>query len=496
MLLMLGLTGCYLALSPCTTEGRGYVPEDITAGLGMLSSFNAWIKGRPVPPLTWTRHGPVPLLFDLPFIKLGKMFISPDFVVSFQHVLLTAALLTLVYVWLRKLCTPGISLSLTLIGAFGTMLWPYAYIGLETKQSFFVLLAGYLALARGKIQSWLGLFFFGVVCAFAVCSKSTGAVLVPPIAYLIYVQFRDDWRQRWKQALMVSGIVAGTWALGAIGWNFFWAPKGGGAQLLLDQWTTHSPLQMFGNFVGLLGSPNKGLFVFAPVLVLSLFAIPRAFRTHRELTVFGLLVALTTLAFISTLIIIADELWGPRFMHITIAPMLLIIGAAYSRFRWQTVSALILLGTLGTAISFLGAFYYYGARGWAATATGQNTLEWFAGDPKWNEIEFDALLFGSWLKSGNDPVPWTPIHHWAWTAPPDAPPPKTVNLREYDDPQSFLLYYWTIPLEGSNLLMFRICLASLVVGPLLLLWVVADTVRNRGTQETLELPEAALTRDS
>jgi hypothetical protein len=36
------------------------------AGLGMLASFNAWVKGRPVPPISWTRHGPLPVLFDLP----------------------------------------------------------------------------------------------------------------------------------------------------------------------------------------------------------------------------------------------------------------------------------------------------------------------------------------------------------------------------------------------------------------------------------------------
>jgi hypothetical protein len=40
------------------------------------------------------------------------------------------------------------------------MLWPYAYIGLEPKQSFFVLFAGYLALANGKIRTWPRLILF------------------------------------------------------------------------------------------------------------------------------------------------------------------------------------------------------------------------------------------------------------------------------------------------------------------------------------------------
>ena len=56
---------------------------------------------------------------------------------SFQPVLLTAGIVTVLYLWLRKLCSPMVSLLLTFTGAFGTMLWPYAYISLETKLSFF-----------------------------------------------------------------------------------------------------------------------------------------------------------------------------------------------------------------------------------------------------------------------------------------------------------------------------------------------------------------------
>jgi hypothetical protein len=434
---------------------------------------------------------------DLPFIKLGKMYVSPDFVVSLQHVLFTAALLTLVYIWLRKLCTPGVSLMLTLIGAFGTMLWPYAYIGLETKQSLFVLLAGYLGLARGKIKTWSGLVAFAVASALAICSKSTGAVLVPPIAYLIYVQFRDDWRVRWKQALMVVLIISGTWVFGAVGWNFFWAPKGGGPQLLAHQWTTDSAFQIFTNVIGLFGGSGKGLFVFAPVLLLAIYAIPRVLRTHREIGVFALLLTICTAGFLSILMITADELWGPRFMHVAIAPLLVVIGAGFPRFRVSTVAALVVLGGLGVAVSFLGAFYYYGAPGWIANAVGQNTLEWYYGDPVWSEIRVDASLFSSWMTKGNDPIYWTPMHHWAWTAPPDAPPVKRVNLREYDDPQSFLLYYWTTPLNGSNRVVFRMCLVSLFIGPLLLLWLVVDTMKNGAALATIgQFPEAVLTRDS
>lgn len=112
------------------------------------------------------------MLFDLPFLKLGKFLVSPDFMLSFQPALLTAALVTILFLWLRKLCSPGMSLFLTLTAAFGTMLWPYAYISLETEQSFSVLLAGYLALAGGAIRSWPRPPLFAITCGLALSVKS------------------------------------------------------------------------------------------------------------------------------------------------------------------------------------------------------------------------------------------------------------------------------------------------------------------------------------
>src|SRR5437870_4556356 len=60
-LLLFSLTACYLALAPGTTRDRGYLDDDMKAGMSLLSIFNAWVKGHPVPPIFWTRHGPVPL---------------------------------------------------------------------------------------------------------------------------------------------------------------------------------------------------------------------------------------------------------------------------------------------------------------------------------------------------------------------------------------------------------------------------------------------------
>jgi hypothetical protein len=228
LLLFLGLSASYICLSPGSIAGQGYAAEEIDSGLRILAVATARIKGHPVPPMIWSRHGPVPVLFDLPFLKAGKLLVTPDFMLSFQPALLTAALVTILFLWLRKLCSPGMSLFLTLTAAFGTMLWPYAYIGLETEQSFFVFLAGYLALAGGKIRSWTGLVFFGVTCGLAMTVKSTGIILWPVFAYLIYVQFWEDWRQQRKQILVLVLIIGAIWGGGHWFTNHYWVPRGGG----------------------------------------------------------------------------------------------------------------------------------------------------------------------------------------------------------------------------------------------------------------------------
>ena len=487
-ILFFALCGCYLSLSPGSIAGEGYAGEEMDSGLRMLSVMTARLKGHPVSTMVWSRHGPVPVLFDLPFLRLGKLLVSPDFVLSFSPTLFTAGLLTILFLWLRKVCTPGMSLFLTLAAAWGTMLWPYAYIGLETKQSFFLLLAGYLGLASGKIRTWPSLLLFAATCGIALSLKSTGVTLWPVIAYLMYVQFRDDYRSRQVQVIAAIGIIGAIWLIGHWGTNAFWIPRGGGGNNL-KPWLVETPLQFFTNMVGVFGSPTKGLIVYAPLLIASFYAVPRVFRTNREIAIYTLLVTACALGLLSLLKYPGDETWGSRYMHPAIAPLVLCIGAAWPKFRWRREGgALLFLAVLGLIVSFLGAFYYYGTLNFAMKSAGQNTMEWINGDNDWNHILFNARLFRVWMSDGAvAPAPWTPVHVWVWTAPPDAMPWKSINLRDYCQPQSFMVRFWHVPKQGVVFRIFATYAFCLILGVALLIWVVVRTVKDQRSETAGEL---------
>ena len=470
VLIFLGVFAAYLVFSPFTMGGMGYSGEEMATADRLITRVDAWRHGLPIPKMRWARHSLLPILFDIPFVAAGKFIVSPDFMFSLEPVLVSAGLVTLLYLWLRKVTSPGMSLLLTLTGAFGTMLWPYAYIGLEPKQSFFVMLAGYLGLTRGRIRGWPMVLLLGTICGLAVSLKATGMVLGPAMAYLIYLQFRDDWRERKPELAALLGIAAVLFLFAAWGRAHFFTNFGSNSVALLRRLLTDSPLTFFTNWIGVFGERNKGAFIYAPVIMLAIFAFPRVWKTHRETAIFVLLLVVCVSGELAGLRAPADEVWGSRYMHTVLAPVLVVIGAARPRFEWKREAPLLVLASVGVVVSFLGSMFYYGQLHFATMKEGENTLEWLAGDSVWNPVQFHARLLGAWLKGGPEPVLWTPEHYWMYEPPPGAPPPKAIDLRAYCSPQPYLLRLWPVPKTGKAGWIFAVLLAIGLAGPALLGW--------------------------
>src|SRR5258705_4436067 len=180
----------YLSLSPGSIAGMGYMAEEMNATDALLSIATSPLTGKPALPVEWSRNGLVDLAFHVPFIVAAKLF-SPgsfqwkDRFLSVEPVLLTSLLLTIVCVWtaaLTRRWSRGLLLSLVL--AFCTLMWPYAYIGLEVLQSFALIAAAYLALQSREPRAWRHAILFAFAAAVAISAKSTGAFLLPAVLFL------------------------------------------------------------------------------------------------------------------------------------------------------------------------------------------------------------------------------------------------------------------------------------------------------------------------
>jgi hypothetical protein len=483
LLLFFGVFLSYVALSPGTLSGMGYNREEMQAGNSVLGVIHGYVSGRSAPPVRWSRNGPVPLLLNMPLLQIGRWTGSEDYAMSFAPALETTLLVTLLFAWLRRLTSPGMSFFLAVTAAFGTMLWPYAYIGLETKQALFLLVSAFLALTDRPPDSYPKALGFGLSCALALGAKESGFMLVPAVAYLGYV--------RPLLPLAALGVIALIQVPVTILRHLYWAS---GSVTMFQQFRgtlVVSVFQFLGNALGMFGSPTKGLFLYAPLLIFFLWAVPRAGHSHRDLAVFVLLTVGGLVGGFALSIYYVDETWGPRYLESCVAPMVLLIGASRGRFSLRRDGAMIPLAALGLVVSFLGAFFYYGNMPSVAQHVRQNNLAELTADQRWNHIAFNARLFMIWCTSPPTPALWAPTQHWMWSAPEDVAQPQPVDLRDWARPQALLVRTWGISSPRGPVCRWLAALLCAIVGPALLVWAGARSLRAETAlgPETPESPQ-------
>jgi hypothetical protein len=476
-----GVALVYLAFSPFFASGMGYVAVEMATCRQIAARVAG---GSPPPPIAWPHNGAAGLLFQCPFVALGDAFAARlpsagEGTMSLQPLLATSLLVTVLFVWASRLAgSRAWGFAIALAAAFATLLWPYAYIGLETTQSLFLFLAGYVALDASSPQSgarprsWPRVLCFAACAALAISAKSGGILLAPAVAYLAWCLFSGPSGAASRtKALATLLIVAAVF--GANSWirHAAWARLGGMVHFA-GYWRVHDPITPLLQLVAFLASPNKGLFVFAPLTLVAALALPRAFAADRRVVVFALL---TLFGFAGTLVFLemwSDETWGPRYLHAAVAPLLL--GLAASRrgrpLRLRTEAPLAAAVVLGLGVSFLGSAFYYGLLMQAANAATPLTLQSLQGDLTWNHIRFNALLLRTWagtLRGATAPRPMPPPRIWKF----DSSGPKyswqAVDLRPLAIPQPLLLREvgrdardrWVPPVLGAALIAGALCLA-------------------------------------
>ncbi len=481
-LFFLAVTLVYLALSPGSILGMGYTAENLNASSQIIVNVGSWLtRQASTTSVNWPRHGILELVFEIPFLLLSRVFFGSsaewaDRLLALEPIIATSLLCSLIFVWARRLTSSLVwGYALALAAAFGTMLWPYAYIGLETTQSLFLLAAGYLALGPERKRTWLRSFTFALTCVLAVSLKSNGIFLAPAVASLVFFYFsRDssnvDWRstRAWAKPLMALSVIAVLYSINA--YTRSWSPAwSSGTLRTFAAFNAGGPLIVALNAISLLGSTNKGLIMYAPVVGLSLAALPQAYRIDRRVVIFAGLTLAGLLGGTSLVFFWADETWGPRYLHSSIGPLIICLACARHslRFQFRREIPLMALTLCGVGISALGSSFYYGALHQAAIHSSRSTIEALQHDPNFNHIGFNLGLWKVWAKRGRpseQPEHWPPAPRWWFEKPSDAPTLKTVDLRQYASPQPLLARDWSTLQSMPDQITWYIQLASLCLG--------------------------------
>lgn len=487
LILFSALTLFYLAFTPATIEGMGYNGENLTAANQIVTNVFSLVRHEPLVPVTWTRHGGAELVFELPFVLASRIIFGPSVkwagrIMALQPILATSLLCVLLFVWARRLSGNWrTAYALSLVAAFSTFLWPYAYIGLETTQSVCLLAAAYLALGRAARRAWPEVILFALLFAFALSLKLTGLYLLPAIAYLAGCYFSAtisgaDTR-RIGQIVTLAIIVSVIFGVNYYLKSRYWSQFPGGSTEYFVNVLVDGPLTVMAQAFSFFGSANKSMLLFAPVVALSLIRLPQAYRTHSRLVIFALLVLFGLVGGYSLVKVWAEETWGPRYLHSAIMPMVLCLAVTKPFNERFGLKKMGLAAALGLLVNLPGALVAYTALPLAATDSSRSTLTALQYDPAFNHVRFNYRLLGLWVAAkfggASQSVMWPPPPNWWFAKPSDAAPEKTVDLREYAAPQSAMLRAWTPAMSASprqHLLLQLLLGLCFTLGAALFVW--------------------------
>ena len=480
--LFLGFFLVYLAFSPLDLLGMGYVPRFFAVGSAMVNNLRHLLGASgSFEAVGTTSHGLIEPVLDIPFLWLGRLFGGPfdrpgggpDILLSVEPVIEVALLCVLIFLWVRKLSTPMWAYLLAIAAAFTTMLWPYAYISLETTQSLCLMLAGYLVLGCDGRGRWRTV-AVALASALACSVKTSGLFLTPAVAYLVYEYGRNERSRVSARTVVVAGACAVTFIFNhqaAMRSGAYTTQWHGSAGLFAVSHTT--PIMSVLNVFNLFLSLNKGLLIYCPILVLALANLGRAWAKDRRVVVFALVALTCNVLALASLFAWADEVWGPRYLCANVAPLMVCLGAAKGAesFRWRREWAIVPLMIWGFAVSALGALFYYHDLHIVAIQAQAVTLEDLLHQMEWNPIRFDSELLRLWLDKEvlNKTVdqPWPPKGHlWPERIPRAITP---VDLAPYAHPQGFVFHARERWRTWRGRIEWGVCFAAFPIGVALLL---------------------------
>jgi hypothetical protein len=272
-------------------------------------------------------------LLSLPLAWLGLVV---PFWGMVQTTLLFNAVITalagaFVYLYVNGLrYSASTSLILSLVFGLATLAWPYAkYFFSEPLAGLSLLAAAYFLLRYRHIGQTSDTLWAGTSLGLAVATRFANIITLPLFGLLLlaYIVTRDKEqgiRDKPLPPILAFALPLAPTALLLGSYNY--ARYGDVLETgYLPQQTFSTP--WLEGISGLLLSPGRGLFLYAPILLVSLLAIPAFVKRHRLEAALALLVSVSYILLYGRWFFWhAGYAWGPRFL-IPIVPFAVIFMA-------------------------------------------------------------------------------------------------------------------------------------------------------------------------
>jgi hypothetical protein len=246
------------------------------------------------------------------------------------------------------------ALLLALVYGVGTAAWPHAKtLFSEPLTALLVTVAVVAAIRAGSGQGRVRA--LAAVAGLAACAALMARISAAPFApiigvYLVAVTLR-------RAGVRSAAIAAGSFIAGAI--------PAVGMLLLTNQWRAGDAAStgygavpftrpILEGMYGLYLSPGKSLFLYAPVALVALAALP--FSARRRAPEIGLLLAIiaaNTIIFARFQAWAGDHAWGPRYLYIVLPLFALLLAPVMDRVPWRR--AVLVAGVVGIASAGVGA---------------------------------------------------------------------------------------------------------------------------------------------
>ncbi|HZD66359.1 MAG TPA: glycosyltransferase family 39 protein [Acidimicrobiales bacterium] len=292
------------------------------------------------------------------------------FSISFVDPLLAAVGVVVLYLLARDLDVgEGPAIGVGLLFAFASTQWAYAHVAFDAIPSETFLLIAIWCLYRFSIvterRSWW-LLCSGAALGFSVLIRAQVALAVPfALCFLVVRSWpaikRKDfiraatWFLSWGLPLLGSAAVVGWFDLVRFG-------------SILNNGHNSDPntalnFPLLSGLHGLLASPGKSIFLFAPAVVLGVIGTVAFFRKRRLFAVVVVGIVIVNLLLNAKLHNWpGDEAWGPRFLvpfvGLAVLPAAFLL-VRWNRMRWLWRSAIILVGLVGVGVQLLANAFNY-----------------------------------------------------------------------------------------------------------------------------------------